>query len=261
MTKYKIINLFDRLFITVSIFLIIYAWINFYIRDLWTTFFLSLFFTFGCTFLIFYLLGRKHEKKSVSKQYQKEIEEKFLAFRLMSKNEKLILLKSIIEKHSDCQLKKESLITTSNEKKHQIMLATHVEKLTQFEVVNLMENLEKNIDVLKIICCDVDLNFNANIIKNLEVEIITKKKLYDEFFVANNSFPDSSNLTQKTKQKKFMEIMKNFFIPSKSKSYFLCGLILIFSSIILPYHTYYLIVGTILLLFGIICKLQPYTNS
>ena len=42
MSRFKIINLFDKIFVTSAIFLIIFAWINFYIRDLYTTFILSI---------------------------------------------------------------------------------------------------------------------------------------------------------------------------------------------------------------------------
>jgi len=49
----------------------------------------------------------------------------------------------------------------------------------------------------------------------------------------------------------------NLFVPQKAKSYLFCGSILIFSSIILPYNYYYIIVGSMLLMFGIICKLLP----
>ncbi len=258
MSKYKVINLFDKIFITVSIFLLIYAWINFFIRNLWTTFLLSLIFTFASVFILFHFLNKRDEKKTLSKKYIQEMEEKFLAFRLMSKLERFKFLKSVIEKTCECKKIKDSLVFEKNNKTYQILIALNREKLTQFDLINLIQNLEKNVNVLKIICCDFESNLNTKILKNLEIEIISKKKLYDEYFLLYNSFPDSSNLNIQKDQKKFKEILKNFFVSSKAKSYFLCGLVLIFSSIILPYHTYYLIFGSTLLIFSVICKLQPF---
>ena len=258
MSKFKVINLMDQVFITTTSFLIIYAWINFYIRNLWTSFILSLIFTFACIFVLFYLLGRRHEKKLINKEHQKQIEEKFLAFRLMSKNDKLELLNSIISKHYQTQIKKESLIVKIDNQIHQITIATQFEKLTQFNLINLLENLDANVDVLKIICCDFESNLKTNLIKNLQIEIISKNQLYSEYFAPANQFPNCSNLNTKIERKTPVEILKNFFVPSKAKSYFLCGLILLFSSIILPYHYYYLIFGTTLLIFSIICKLRPH---
>ena len=52
--------------------------------------------------------------------------------------------------------------------------------------------------------------------------------------------------------------MKNFIQPKKAKSYFCCGLLLIFSGFIIPMKTYYFVLGSLLLLFAIMCKLKKY---
>ena len=257
MSRFKIINLFDRIFITISIFLVIYAWINFFLRDLWSTFVLSLIFTSACVFLVFYFLQKKQEKKNINNKYLADLEEKFLAFRLMSKTDKLEFITNIISKHYNCEIKEGNLLFKKDNKTHQILIATHIEKLTQFELVNLLQNLEKSVDVLLVFCCDAETNLNTNILKNLAIEIVNKKKIYDDYFLHFNAFPDCSNLQTQKEKIKFKQVAKNFFVPRKAKSYFLCGLVLIFSSIILLYHTYYLIFGSILLIFSIICKLQP----
>lgn len=257
MSKFKVVNLIDKLFITFSIFLIVYAWINFFIRDLWTTFFLSLIFSSSCVFLLFHWINKRNSKKSANKEYLKDVEEKFLAFKLMPQNERIKFIKSILQNTCECQNVDNGLVFNSNNKICQILVALTQEKLTQFALENLISMKEPNVEVLKIVCCETDTNLSTKILKNLEIEIITKKKLYDEFFLPNNTFPDCSNLNTNKERKKFKEIMKNFFIPSKAKSYFLCGLILIFLSIIIPYHTYYLIFGSVLLIFSVACKLQP----
>jgi len=55
----------------------------------------------------------------------------------------------------------------------------------------------------------------------------------------------------------FKTILKNFIQPKKSKQFFWCGFVLIFSSIILPFKTYYLIFGSLFLLASIACKVIP----
>lgn len=257
MSKFKIVNLFDKVFISICVFLILYAWINFFIRNLWTTFILSLIFSSACVFLLFYVLNLKNEKKKTTKAYQKNLEEKFLAFQLMNKTEKLNLLKSIIEKQCECKKVKDNLFYTLNNKNCQIVIATHIEKISQFELVNLVSNLGKNVQILKIICCDYDTNLNTQILNNLEIEMVAKKKLYDDFFLHYNTYPICSDLNTEKSKFTLSKILKNFIVPNKAKSYFLCGLILIFSSLILPYHFYYIIFGSVLLLFSILCKLQP----
>ena len=80
MSKFKIFNLFDKLFITVAIFLIAYAWINFYIRSLWITFVLSLIITFASVFVLYYFLNKKSSKVALSNKEKAEINKTFYIF-------------------------------------------------------------------------------------------------------------------------------------------------------------------------------------
>ena len=98
MSKFKVINLIDKLFITCATFLIIYAWINFYLRDLWTTFILSLIFTFAILFVFSYFLNKKQTRINLNKKQLEEINTQFYVFKLNSTNQKLNLLKEILSK-------------------------------------------------------------------------------------------------------------------------------------------------------------------
>lgn len=256
MGKYKIINLFDKLFITIAVFLIVYAWINFFIRNLQTTFFLSLIFTFGIVFLIFFLYNNKKEKKLNTKKYLKDIEDCFLAFRLMSKSNQLYFLNSLLANEHKTRILSNSILTKNDSKTQKFLIATEKEKLTEYDALSLLQGV-KNIDVVNLICSDYDHNINCKVLKNVRINFIDKKNLYDEFFLKQNLYPNKEILNSKTEHRKLKEVAKNFFISKRAKGFFFSGLILIFSSIILPYHTYYLIFGTTLLIFSIVCKLLP----
>lgn len=256
MSKFKIVNLFDKIFVSVAVFLIIYAWINFFIRDLFTTFILSLIFSAGVVFLIFFIFNKRKEKTINTKKYLKDVDEKFLAFRLLNLKEQLILLKSIVEKNFTTRIIGENLVLKKDKKTQLVIIATSIQKIDEYSFVNLIKGTPK-VDQIEIICNDFENNINTKIFKDTTIVFTTKKKLYDEYFFKYVIYPDCSNLNIQKGKIKLKEIMKNLFVPSKAKSYFLCGLILIFSSIILPYHTYYLIFGSTLLIFSIVCKLQP----
>ena len=255
MSRFKIVNLFDRIFITSVIFLIVYAWISFFMQNLILIFLLSLIFTFSITFLLFYYIHKKNKKKVISQNYLNDMKNKFLAFKLCNKNEKTNLIKSILLKDMDIKSISEDLVYSKNNQTYQIIIATDFEKLSQNELLNLISFRTENVDILKIICEDFETNLNTQILNNLKIEIVTKKILYDEFFLTYNTFPDCSKLITNKQKFDAQKVLKNFFTPNKSKGYFLCGLILIFSSMILPFHKYYLIFGTSLLIASIICKL------
>lgn len=256
MSKYKIINLFDKLFVTITVFLIVYAWINFFIRNLQITFFLSVIFTFGIVFLIFFLYNRKQVKKNNIKSYLKDIEDCFLSFALLSKNSQLCLLNSILAKDCKTRILENSIVLKKNNKTEKFLVLTDKEKVNHFDLLSLLQGVH-NVDVVNIICNDFDTTINAKILKNTQVNFINKKLLYDQYFFKHNIYPNKEILNTKVEHKKLKEVAKNFFIPSRAKAFFFSGLILIFSSIILPYHTYYLIFGTTLLIFSLVCKLLP----
>ncbi|MBR1988166.1 MAG: hypothetical protein IKA36_03895, partial [Clostridia bacterium] len=120
---------------------------------------------------------------------------------------------------------------------------------------------KKSVDEIDIICESFSPNINTKILKNKTINLIDKTKLYNDYFLKSCLFPNSENIDSKITKLSFLDIIKNMFAPHRAKSYFFCGLILIFSAIILPYFLYYLIVGSLLLCFSIVCKLLPKFNK
>ncbi len=258
MSKFKIVNLFDKIFVSVSIFLIIYAWLNFYIRNLFSTFILSLIFSSAIIFVLYYFLNKKHERVKLSKKSTDEMNKSFLSFRLTPKKEKLDLLYQIFSREYETKLDNGILSYVKDDKKHIVLIATHIDRINENELINLVDEfVNLDFDVIDIICQDVSQNINSNIFIDKKIVFLTKEKLYTDYFSKYSIFPDDSKIDTSITKLKFRDILKNFFLPEKARSYFFCGLILIFSSIILPYHIYYILFGSTLLIFAIVCKLLP----
>lgn len=258
MSKFKIVNLFDKIFVSVSIFLIIYAWLNFYIRNLFSTFILSLIFSSAIIFVLYYFLNKKHERVKLNKKSTDEMNKSFLSFRLTPKKEKLDLLYQIFSREYETKLDNGILSYVKDDKKHIVLIATHIDRINENELINLVDEfVNLDFDVIDIICQDVSQNINSNIFIDKKIVFLTKEKLYTDYFSKYSIFPDDSKIDTSITKLKFRDILKNFFLPEKARSYFFCGLILIFSSIILPYHIYYILFGSTLLIFAIVCKLLP----
>lgn len=258
MSKFKIVNLFDKIFVSVSIFLIIYAWLNFYIRNLFSTFILSLIFSSAIIFVLYYFLNKKQERVKLNKKSTDEMNKSFLSFRLTPKKEKLDLLYQIFSREYETKLDNGILSYVKDDKKHIVLIATHIDRINENELINLVDEFVYiDFDVIDIICQDVSQNINSNIFIDKKIVFLTKEKLYTDYFSKYSIFPDDSKIDTSITKLKFRDILKNFFLPEKARSYFFCGLILIFSSIILPYHIYYILFGSTLLIFAIVCKLLP----
>ena len=255
MSKFRIVNLIDKLFITIASFLIIYAWINFYIRDLSSTFILSVIFSLAFTYVLFFFLERKKDKKISSAKESEEINKNFLAFRLMPIKEKLNLINQILSVDYETKVSSKNIIYTKDNLTHCLVIATNLTTLTQEDLINIIEQNNKNVDCIEIICNEVDGNINANLIKNLKITFINKTKLYNDFFAKHNIFPNTSILNEKELKINWKNLIKNILNVQKAKRYFILGFVLIFSSLILPFKTYYLIFGTGFLVCSILCKL------
>lgn len=261
MSRFKLVNLIDKVFVTIAVFLIVYAWINFYIRSLITTFVLSLVFTFAIIYLIYFFVDKKQTQKSITKKRAEEINKNFFAFKMLSKQEKSKLLKSILEKNYPTKLIANKLTYVKDGKTHLVLISCGLDNANQNDIFNLLsENFQKNINEIDIICQNF-LEINTKIYKNVKINLINKQQLYDNFFFKYGIFPDDSALENNINKLSFKAIIKNMFLPHKAKSYFFCGIILIFSSIILPYHFYYLIFGSMFMLFAIICKLPIFNKN
>lgn len=255
MSKRLIINLIDKLFISVCIFLTIFAWINFYTRNIWTSFILSLIFSFACLFLLFFFLSKKNDKILKSKKEIENVEKHFLAFRLMNTRAQLEFFLKIL-KDFNPTIKNGIITYIQNYKKYAIVDAINISNFEENDFLNVLQ-IVKDLDVSEIeIICSSFSRFNTKILNTKNFTLTNKEKLYKNYFEKYNQYPDAKDILKPSTKTKFIDILSNFFLPHKAKSYFLCGLVLIFSSIILPFHNYYIIFGSILLIFAVICKIK-----
>ncbi len=305
MSRFGIVNLVDKLFVTIGIFLLVFAWVNFYLRNLWISFIFGIIISFAAIYLISFFMGKKNKKLALTKQENDEMNKLFYTFRLNSKADRLKLIKNLLVKELDEQFKKDisaqefdsiveqktplknnfesenlqknTKITQKNAnfcvelkngmltynflgKTHLVILATQYEVINQHDLINLLDEiLNVNFDEIDIICASVG-NVDTNIFKGKKINFCDKHALYT-LIKKHGIYPDADRLELNTSKPKFINIIKAMFTPNKARGYFLSGLIIIFSSIILPYHIYYLVFGSVLIMFSLACKLMQYAKN
>ncbi len=254
MSRFKVVNLIDKIFVALCVFLICFAWINFYIKSLTATFWLSVLIAFCICFLLFYFSNKKQSKITKLKLKNEDIEKTFLAFRLLDANKQF----EILNKCFDVDKIFDGFYKAKN---HIYFSALNVDVLDEANFLNIIASAKKyDFDSLTIICKNADKSLKLDILKGKKIEIINKEKLFEKFVLANVKI-DYSDLNLEQKKFSWKDFAVNFFNASKSKSYFTCGLVLLFSSIVLPYNFYYIIFGSMLVLFALICKLLPMFNN
>lgn len=254
MSKFKIINLIDKLFITICVFLLCFAWINFYIKNITLTFIVSLITCFSICFLLFYFSNKKQTKIKEAKATQEEIEKTFLSFKLLPNAKKEAIISTIYQTNTKTEngfLKKDDNL---------YYIENSIDLLDEnkfFNIIAEARNFEFN--NIYIICKESTKQLNLNILKNKKIYIISKTELFN-LLKGNNIKLDIDNINLTPNKISLKELCLNLFAENKAKSYFICGLVLLFSSVILPYNFYYIIFGSMLMLFAIICKLLAKLN-
>lgn len=256
MSKYKIVNFIDLIFIFCCTFLLSYAWINFYIRDLALTFVFALLSSVSICFLLFLYFSKRKTKKSQTKAKTELAEKNFLAFMLLSNQTKL----NILSQAYNAQKTATNYFFKNENNLYFTLTETSVLDKNKFlNIVSQAQNFD--FETLYIICGESIEPLNLQIFKTKQVKIINKIQLLADFENKNIDIVSNSNFNLSPPKLHWKDIAKNFFAQHKAKSYFVCGLILLFSSIVLPHNFYYIIFGSMLMLFAIICKILPKFNS
>jgi len=257
MSKFKFINALDSIFVSFSIFLICFAWLEFYIRDIWLSLVISVFVAFCVIFLLKYLKDKKLTKKMFLIEQDKKVENYSINFQLYSDTKKLSLIKNFI-KDKEVKLVAKHLEFIVNDIKTIVIQSFNCENFTKTNLLEILRSYETKCDKLIIFTNNIAkdcLSFAKNI-TNLKLILLDKVDFYN--LCVKNNIKVEEKISLKTEKVSLKNIIKNFFSSTHFKGFFISGCILIFTSIIFPFTNYYLIFGTALIIISLICKLPRF---
>ncbi|MBO5910191.1 MAG: hypothetical protein J6Q15_01640 [Clostridia bacterium] len=132
-------------------------------------------------------------------------------------------------------------------------------ELNEAKLLELIKT--KNAQHLTIFCSyyTQDVKTISKAFKNKQIELITLDQLF-EIFASKNIKIDTSHIDINSHKITIKEILKNTITRNKSKGYFISGLVILFSSIIIPYRIYYVMFSSILFILSLICRIRPSTK-
>lgn len=248
----------DIVFISIAIFLIVFAWLQFFLKNILLSLFASIFVSIGIMLLLRLIFNKKHSLAQNALLKQDNMVKFKLAIQTMSNTKLTQLIKKLIPKHYLPISKNGDIVFTKNGHTHLITFCFSTE-LSDGKVLDLIKT--KKSSNLIIVCGSV-LPSIKSIIKafvDTKITIITLDDLY-EICEENNVVVDTSNINLNKPKLTFKNLLKNSISREKSKGYFISGLVLLFTSIIIPYSVYYVVFSTALLTLSLICRLQPKTQ-
>ena len=249
-SKSKLSKISNIIFLNISIFIIFFLWCNFYIRNFRLSIissFLAII-AFAIIFFPIYLHKTKISKNS------KINRQKFLDFVnniLIMNNAEICTFLSTHLNFEEYTKISNTHITTKNK---DIFFIFSDEKIFECDFLrNFKNRISDNIQIY----CFKKLNID-NIYKNVNIEFIEIDKLYKTLLKSNTEIPNKYKF-EKTKIS-FTEIFKGIFNKSKSRGYFMYGLLILFTSMFTPYNIYYIIFSTLLFLLSIFSRFNHLYN-
>ena len=257
--KSKFATFVDNVALSFLVGLLMFCWVNFVSHNkTLSTIAGSL--SFCLSVIICYLVTSRIRKKlQITQRTQQKSQAVIENLQFMPAAEQI----SFLNKH----------INERNQKPH-----THFIKTDQAIYFNLL--LEKNLTI-ELLCQAIQEiqtfypNLNCNVIilcggypketKNFCKQLNIHIELWNLIETTNklNLNPDTlqNNIKIVKEQKSFVSIFDQAFSPARFKHYCMVGIILIISSFFVPYKVYYLVFGSIMILFSILTLVLKLKNK
>lgn len=260
MKKFQIMNIVNMLFRLTIIFLICLVWCRYFIKTLWISITVTCILTILIDFIFHFFNKRKHGKIQIKKEEQNLIEEYTNTFIFSTQQQNLQFFNELAAtKHSSKIYGGKVIINHTNIK---IALFTCF-SFKDFTTDNLVEIYNKCKNVNRIIVCTNTVEDKAySLAKTLNIEtiILDKESVYTKLLKQYNYFPHTTSL--KTAEKtKINDVLSYALNKNRTKGYFFSSIVLLFSSLIVPYKLYYVIFASLLLVLSFVSFVNPKFNK
>lgn len=255
MSKFKFVNIVDTLFLSVVTFFITFAWIQFFIKNLILSLICSAFITGAILFIILWFKS----KKTINNQHLSEQSHNLALFKIAIQTMSNLKLTTTLKKLLPRTYQPKSCKGDINFIKDgtlYLITCCFDEKLTETKLLEIIKL--KNASNIIIICSNLnsDIEVISKAFKNKTIELISLDQLFKIFNQKNISI-NTSHIDLSKHKVTLKQIFKNSLSRNKSKGYFISGLVLLFTSLIIPYKIYYVVFSSILFVLSIICRFKP----
>ncbi len=257
MSKFKFVNIIDTAFLSVLTFLIIFAWVQFFLRNLALSLFVSAILAIALMLGIRWFKSRKYSASQQIIANNSNLIKFKLAVQTMPSAKLCAIIKKLIPQQYLAHTSKGDIIFTKNNQQYTFTFY-YSAPLNDTKLLELIKT--KTTANLVIFCSayDKDAQMIASAFKNKKVELINLEQLY-QIFNQNSISINTDHIDLNKTKITLKELLKNSVSRDKAKGYFVSGLVLLFTSIIIPYRIYYVVFSSILFLLSLICRLKPTT--
>ena len=257
-TIYKAISKIFRLFI---IFLISLIWCRYFIKNFTISIILTILLTILIDIILTFIFYTKNKKINLKNSEINKAQNYCNKFIFSEKSYTINFFYNLFAKKFKTTKTTKYIIIENNNSKCVIYPIFKLEDLSTEDLVNAYNTTKKH-NPQKLILCVNKANSNViNIANMLDVKtiILDKFQTYQSIYKEFDTYPEEYLIkTEKTTIKSLLEYGLN---KKRTKGYLLASLILLFSSMIVKYNLYYLIVSSILLVLALFSFINPKYNK
>ena len=255
MSKFKFVNIVDLVFITICTFILMFAWVQFFVKSLFLSLFVSVLLTFTLMIVVRVFKSRKYNAQQLILTNNTNLIKFKLAIQTMPTLKLAQIIKQLIPTEYNPKISKNTITFIKNGSTHNFALY-YSSELNENNILEILKTY--NCNNIVIFCSgynrqvkEISTSFN-----NISVELISLEQLY-EIFNKNDVNIPTDNITLNQPKSTLKQILKRSVSREKSKGYFISGIILLISSILVPYKIYYLVFSSLLIILSLVCRIKP----
>lgn len=256
--------IFQEILKFVLIYLFLFIWIRYFVRNLLFAVVISLFSSLA-SYLVLLLFNKKKKTQSGLKLKEKEDAENMFLSLACQNNPMDFFVKLSSKKHKS--IEKHKTYLTINHEKEKVKTLLYFD--SSFEGLNVARFMEIYNKVKKekaskivIVCKTISdkqlfsfsLNFKEKFL------FLDEYESYQKLYKFYGCFPEITNSYKKEKKLVFKDFLAYSFNKKRTKGYLFSAFILVLSSLFVRATIYYCIVASLLVVFALVSQFNPYFN-
>jgi len=231
------------------VFIIAWLWISFYIRGFAMILILSTAVTLAVNYVITIINTHRSKTKAITKQQREHMAQVILQLKFMTKPQLISLLKKALPKEARVYV---------NQKRFTLHPLFHVPIPSERDIIRCIKSARKNSKIFFL--ADFFPPATIAFAKSLDYDIVMldAEGTYTQILAPTQTFPEIKIQTKKPSPRKTLSDIKTLvFNRTRTKSYVITGMVILFSSLIVRLHLYYIIFATIVFSLALTSYFSP----
>ena len=259
----KLSVMLNEVFKFLIIFCVYFLWLNYFYSNFLVSVLTSIILSALTSYILTTIFYRKQHKINLNKEEQKKLKDATTQFIFNTLDENLAFFENLfIKKGYMAKKLSYGLILTYGQDTFLFLPNYTKDDITESVVINAYK-ISKELNINKIMLVGVEfdeyLKIFASSLNNINFAFLNENDVYNQLLKPLDYFPENKIIFKHNKKTTFKMFFNLLLNKNNSKSYFIGGIILLFSSFFIKLSLYYIIFSSILFVLSFISFNNAYT--